>query len=45
VKLLYGEMAQVVTTGARMVPARLQQLDYSFRLPDLEDALREATGR
>jgi uncharacterized protein (TIGR01777 family) len=44
VKLLYGEMAQVVTTGARMVPARLQELGYSFRRPDLEDALREAAG-
>jgi uncharacterized protein (TIGR01777 family) len=44
VKLLFGEMAQVVTTGARMVPARLQELGYSFRWPELEDALREATG-
>jgi uncharacterized protein (TIGR01777 family) len=45
VKLLFGEMAQVVTTGARMVPARLQELGYSFRRPDLEDSLRDATGR
>jgi uncharacterized protein (TIGR01777 family) len=45
VKLLYGEMAVVVTTGVRMVPGRLQALGYSFRRPDLEDALREATGR
>jgi uncharacterized protein len=44
VQLLYGEMAQVVTTGARIVPARLLELGYSFRRPELEDALREATG-
>lgn len=45
VKLLYGEMAQVVTTGVRMVPARLAQLGYEFRRPELEDALRSATSR
>ncbi|MEX2252758.1 MAG: TIGR01777 family oxidoreductase [Thermoleophilaceae bacterium] len=43
-KLLYGEMAQIVTTGVRMVPARLEPLGYAFRRPDLEDALRAATG-
>jgi uncharacterized protein len=45
VKLLYGEMATIVTTGVRMVPARLLELGYRFRRPDLEDALRDATGR
>ena len=45
VKTLYGEMAEIVTTGQRAVPARLQELAYSFRQPDLEAALREATGR
>jgi NAD dependent epimerase/dehydratase family enzyme len=34
-----------VTTGRRAVPARLEELGYEFRRPDLEDALREATGR
>jgi uncharacterized protein len=43
-KVLYGEMAQVVTTGVRMVPARLRDLGYEFRRPELENALREATG-
>ena len=43
VKTLYGEMASIVTTGARAVPARLQELGYEFRRPDLEEALREAT--
>jgi uncharacterized protein len=44
VKLLFGEMAWVVTTGQRAVPARLLELGYEFRRPDLEDALRDATG-
>jgi uncharacterized protein len=41
-KLLYGEMAQIVTSGRRMVPAKLLQLGFEFRHPDLEDALRAA---
>jgi hypothetical protein len=45
VKTLYGEMAMIVTTGQRAVPARLTELGYSFKRADLEDALREATGR
>ncbi len=45
VKALYGEMASIVTTGVRAVPARLQDLGYEFRQPDLERALRAATGR
>lgn len=45
VKALYGEMASVVTGGARVVPARLEQLGYEFRWPELEPALRDATGR
>ena len=44
VKTLYGEMAVIVTTGQRAIPARLTELGYSFRRPELEDALREATG-
>jgi uncharacterized protein len=43
-KLLYGEMAMIVTTGQRAIPARLTELGYAFRRPDLEGALREATG-
>ncbi len=44
VRVLYGEMADIVTTGQRAVPARLTELGYSFRRPALEDALRDATG-
>jgi hypothetical protein len=42
VKFLYGEMASIVTTGARVVPKRLQELGYQYRQPDLEAALRAA---
>ena len=45
VKALYGEMAQIVTTGQRAVPTRLTQLGYRFRQPELEPALRDVTGR
>jgi uncharacterized protein (TIGR01777 family) len=41
VKLLYGDMATIVTTGVRAVPARLTELGYEFRRPDLESSLRE----
>ncbi|HEX8067663.1 MAG TPA: TIGR01777 family oxidoreductase [Thermoleophilaceae bacterium] len=44
-RLLYGEMSSVVTTGVRMVPARLTELGYRFEHPELEEALRSATGR
>ncbi|HEY8769409.1 MAG TPA: TIGR01777 family oxidoreductase [Thermoleophilaceae bacterium] len=43
VKLLYGDMATIVTTGVRAVPKRLTELGYEFRRPGLEDALRQAT--
>jgi len=42
VKLLYGEMAMVVTTGQRAVPKKLQELGYEFRQPELDAALRRA---
>jgi hypothetical protein len=41
IKLLYGEMAEMVTTGQRAVPARLGQLGYEFRHPELEEALHD----
>ena len=43
-KALYGEMSFIVTTGQRAIPARLTELGYSFRRPELEDALRDVTG-
>jgi uncharacterized protein len=40
--LLYGEMSQIVTTGARVLPARALVLGYEFRHPQLDSALRAA---
>ena len=37
--LLMGEMAEVITTGARVVPAKALVLGYEFRHPHLEGAL------
>jgi uncharacterized protein len=45
VRVLYGEMSRVVTTGARVVPKRLEDLGYPFRRPGLEDALRASIGQ
>ena len=45
VRLLYGEMATLVTTGVRALPTRLRELEYRFHQPDLEPALRSATGK
>ena len=41
IKLLYGEMAEIVTTGQRVLPAKLGQLGYEFRHPEVEAALRD----
>jgi uncharacterized protein (TIGR01777 family) len=43
IRLLYGEMASVVTTGANVLPGRLEELGYEFSQPELELALRSAT--
>jgi hypothetical protein len=43
-QLLYGEMSQIVTTGQRVMPARLGALGYKFAYPQLEPALRAALG-
>jgi uncharacterized protein len=40
IKLLYGEMATIVTTGVRAVPKRLLELGYRFRRPELDAALK-----
>jgi NAD dependent epimerase/dehydratase family enzyme len=42
IRLLYGDMAQIVTEGQRAVPRRAQQLGYAFRHADLDEALRAA---
>jgi uncharacterized protein (TIGR01777 family) len=45
IKALYGEMSIIVTEGVRQVPARLLELGYTFRRPELEDALKAAIGK
>jgi hypothetical protein len=39
-KMLYGAMGEIVTTGQRVVPERLEELGFTFRYPELEPALR-----
>jgi uncharacterized protein (TIGR01777 family) len=41
-QLLYGEMSEIVTTGARVMPAKPLVLGYRFRHPELLQALRSA---
>jgi uncharacterized protein (TIGR01777 family) len=41
---LYGEMAEIVTTGQRVIPKRLQELGYAFRYADIDGALRDVVG-
>ena len=38
--LMLGEVAQVVTRGQKVLPARAPSLGYAFRHPDLPGALR-----
>jgi len=42
VRVLYGEMADIVVNGQRAVPKRTQALGFSFRHPQLDEALRDA---
>jgi NAD dependent epimerase/dehydratase family enzyme len=42
VRALYGEMAEIVTKGQRVVPRRAQELGYAFGHTDLDEALRSA---
>ncbi len=44
-RALYGELAQTVTTGARVLPARVLMNGFRFRYSDLEAALRAALNR
>jgi uncharacterized protein (TIGR01777 family) len=44
-RLLYGEMAQIVTTGQRVIPRQLELLGFRFHQPELEPALRDVLER
>jgi uncharacterized protein len=41
-RLLYGEMAEIITTGARVLPAKPLVLGFQFSHPRLPAALRSA---
>ena len=41
-RVALGEMADVLLTGQRVLPAKAQALGFEFRYPQLEDALRAA---
>jgi uncharacterized protein len=43
-RALYGEMAEIVTTGVRAVPARALVLGHEFEHPQLTEALSAALG-
>jgi uncharacterized protein (TIGR01777 family) len=38
-RLMLGEVAEVITTGQRVVPARAMKLGYVFEFPEIESAL------
>jgi len=43
--LILGEVAQVIATGQRVLPARALELGYAFRFPDVAQALSELFPR
>ncbi|WP_354697559.1 TIGR01777 family oxidoreductase [Paraconexibacter sp. AEG42_29] len=45
IKLLYGEMSEIVTEGQRAVPTRPLAAGYSFKHPELAEALTSALGK
>jgi uncharacterized protein len=44
-KIVLGEMADMLLTGQRVLPARAQALGFAFRYPQLEPALRAIYSR
>jgi uncharacterized protein (TIGR01777 family) len=44
IRLLYGDMAEIVTAGQRAVPRRTLELGYTYQRPDLDEALHAAVG-
>jgi uncharacterized protein len=43
-KLLYGEMADMLLHSQRVIPKRTAELGFSFRFPELASALEDAIG-
>jgi uncharacterized protein len=42
IRLLYGDMAEIVTTGQRVLPKRALALGYTYQHADLDEALEAA---
>jgi uncharacterized protein (TIGR01777 family) len=43
-KMLLGEVAEVVTTGQRVVPEKALALGYEFQFPEIAGALKQMVG-
>jgi len=43
-RMLLGEVADLITKGQRVLPAKASDLGYAFRFPDLGEALRDILG-
>jgi len=44
IRALYGEMAVIVTDGQRAVPRKTLDQGFSYKHPDLEEALKNVTS-
>jgi uncharacterized protein (TIGR01777 family) len=44
-KLLFGEMSELLLASSRMLPQRLLQEGFRFQYPDLDAALADIVGR
>jgi uncharacterized protein (TIGR01777 family) len=40
-RLRFGQVAEILTTGQRVLPRRAQTLGYQFQFPDIDSALRD----
>jgi NAD dependent epimerase/dehydratase family enzyme len=43
-KLMLGEMADMITTGQRVIPQKAQELGYQFKYPHSQQAIRAIMG-
>lgn len=44
-KLLLGEMADMITTGQRVLPKKALELGYTFKYPSSQQAIRQLLGK